>query len=417
MGGEAMALWPNGKGQVRFSLKEAWYAKSLLVHFRQVGPDAPAPKAAVEVSAGGSPPERRDGVCQAAGGEGMAIIPLNRPVQQIALSVESAGGPVAVDEIMLLPAENLARGCSYTLDPPFKAKYPDPDGRKLTDGQVSTRGFGDGKTVGWASWHGAPNVSGVLDTGETRPIDAVEAHVEGGTYGAVHFPERVAVSLSEDWRRWTKVVESAGKPQETVSLAMDGTQCLLGWLKLPVKGVRGRYVRMRFAVDTWLMISEVRVISHGQNVALGRPYSLMPQPTSDEQYADNSGKLTDGQCSRPGSGWRECVGYAKTDPTITVDLGATQTISVARIHLTGGGPGAVFFPAEVTVATAMDGKAWTPAGVTRDHPPETGHAPATGFMGVTFEPHEARFVRFHLKRHGWVMPDEIEVYPAAGGNH
>jgi hypothetical protein len=62
------------------------------------------------------------------------------------------------------------------------------------------------------------------------------------------------------------------------------------------------------------------------------------------------------------------------------------------------------------VSTSEDGKTWTPAGVTQDHPPEDGKAPAVGFMGVRLNPREARFVRFHVKRHGWAMPDEMEVY-------
>jgi hypothetical protein len=31
-------------------------------------------------------------------------------------------------------------------------------------------------------------------------------------------------------------------------------------------------------------------------------------------------------------------------------------------------------------------------------------------MGVRFDPREARFVRFQVKRHGWAMLDEMEVY-------
>jgi hypothetical protein len=38
-------------------------------------------------------------------------------------------------------------------------------------------------------------------------------------------------------------------------------------------------------------------------------------------------------------------------------------------------------------------------------------------MGLTFEPRGARFVRFHLKRHGWAMPDEVEVIPALESKH
>ena len=87
------------------------------------------------------------------------------------------------------------------------------------------------------------------------------------------------------------------------------------------------------------------------------------------------------------------------------------------MHLVGGGPGAVYLPEEVSVFATEDGKAWTPVGVARDHPKESGDSSLTAFMGLTFEPREARFVRFHLKRHGWAMPEEVEVIPAPESSH
>jgi hypothetical protein len=416
MGGPEMVQWPKGNGLVRVNLTEAWYAQSLLVHFRRLNGKPSAPKLTAEISAEGTPPERREAVCQFSDNTGLAILPVNRPVQRLVLTIADAPA-IAVDEIILLPGENLARGCAYTLDPPFHAKYPDPAGRKLTDGQVTTRGFGDGKTVGWAGWAGTNTVTIVVDTGEIRPIDSVEVHVEGGEYGGVRFPERTAVSVSEDGRQWTKVSESQAPPRETTSVNLGGPVCLLGWLKLPTQGARGRHVKLRISTNAWLMVSEIRVLSKGQNVALGRPYSLAPPPTSDDKYADNTGKLTDGIYSKSGAGWSRCAGFDKADPTITVDLGSSRRLAAARVHLVGGGPGGVYFPKEVSVSTSDDGNTWTPVGATRDHPKERGDTGLTAFMGLTFEPRGARFVRFHLKRHGWAMPDEVEVIPALESKH
>ena len=82
------------------------------------------------------------------------------------------------------------------------------------------------------------------------------------------------------------------------------------------------------------------------------------------------------------------------------------------MHLQVGGPGGVYFPECVSASTSVDGQTWTPAGDTREHPPEESKAAAAAFMGLSFEPREARFVRFTFKKRGWLMLDEIEVFPA-----
>ncbi|MBM4047694.1 MAG: DUF4855 domain-containing protein, partial [Planctomycetes bacterium] len=264
IGAEPMAVWPKGIGTLRFDLQEDWFAQSLIVHFRRLDGRPFSPSAGVE------------GLRATADDEGFASIPLHRPVRHLTLTVQDRdGGVVAVDEVALLPAPNLALGCPYTLDPPFPPKYPDIGGLELTDGQT-TRGFGDGKTVGWASWEGIHTVTVAVDLGETRPISAVEAHLQGGGYAGVRFPKRTAVAVSDDGRLWTKVAESRAEPMDVEPC---GENCALGWLRVPTPSVRGRFVKLHFWPEGWLMLSEVRVLSDGQNVALGRPYSLTPQPT------------------------------------------------------------------------------------------------------------------------------------------
>jgi len=402
MGGEAMAVWRKGRGEARFTLPQAWYAESLLVHFRRVNKKAFSPRLSLEGAAASA----------AADKGGWAVVPLNRPVQGLVLAVEDPeAGTVAVDEVALLPAKNLAAGCSYTYEPPFKAKYPDTRGRELTDGELS-RGFGDGKTVGWAKWAMVREVAVLVDVGATRALDSVEAHLQGGGYASVEFPDFVSAAVSEDGKKWTRVAVSGGLPAETESREVEGMRCALGWLKLPTSGARGRYVKVRLSPQSWLMLSEIRVMSGGVNVALNQPYSINPQPTGEENYADNSGLLTDGAYAPAGSGWKTCAGFNTADPAVTLDLGAAQRVGSARVHVQGGSPGGVYFPEEVAVATSVDGQTWLPAGETREHPSEENKSAAATFMGVTFEPREVRFVRFRVKRRGWAMLDEIELYPA-----
>ena len=401
-GGEAKAEWQKGRGEAHVELPEAWYAESLLIHFRQLRKRKFAPNVVVDNVAGTHPADK----------DGWAVVPLNRPVQKISLAVEDvAAGVVAVDEVALLPAKNLAAGCSYTYDPPFHAKYPDTGGRELTDGEVS-RGFGDGKTVGWEAGSTAREITAVVDTGASRAIETVEAHVQGGGSASVEFPERVAIAVSEDGKKWTRVAASGAEPAEKESREINGRISALGWLKFPTPGAHGRYIQLKIMPKGWLMLSEVRVLSGGVNTALNRPYSITPQPTGEDQYADNSGLLTDGYYTKAGTGWKTCAGFNAADPTVVLDLDAVCRIGTARVHLQGGGTAGVVFPKQVSVSTSVDGKAWSPAGETREYPTEQNKLAAAAFMGVTFAPREARFVRFHFQRRGWVMLDEIEIFPA-----
>lgn len=411
MGGQAPVQWSQSRVRLRFDLSEGWFAESLEVHFRRVKDHRLAPR--IQVRGGPSLQVRSFQALLRQGEAGAwATVPLHCPLQWLDLTLEDPlAETIAVDEVVLLPALNLARGCPYTLDPPLEAKYPDTGGRKLTDGQVTVEGFGDGKTVGWAQWAGVSVVTVVVDTGDIRPLEAVEVHLQGGGYGAVHFPSHTAVAVSEEGQRWTQVALSQAEPTEVESRSMGDQRCALGWLRVPLEGLRGRYVKLLFWPQGWLMLSEVRVLSGGHNVALNQPYLLHPQPTSEGKYPDNSGKLTDGFYSRPQGAWQDWVGFDQADPVVTVDLGGRRCLRGGRIHLLGGGGGGIWFPAEMAMFLSDEGQSWMAAGTTTAHPPETGKAMVTGFMEVYFLPQEARFVRFCLKRRGWAMLDEVEVIP------
>ncbi len=340
-------------------------------------------------------------------------LPPDRLPHKLELTVtERHLGATGLDEVALLPARNLALGRPYVLEPPFPAAYPDPDGKKLTDGEITREGFGDGKTVGWSEWDGTSEVTLVFELEQVASVDEVALHLQGGGYGAVHFPRFVGASVSEDGVRWRLVSSTRQPPASTEPLTLsDGLgRAELGWLRLPMHGEKARLVKLRLKVHGWLMLSEVQILSAGQNLALGRPYTLQPAPTSSARYADNTGKLTDGVYSTEGSGWALCAGFDQGEPSVTVDLQVLKPIRLARAHLVGGGPGAVWFPEEMRVAVSVDGKQWFPVGATRERPAESGDKPAVGFMAVQFAPRQARYVRFQFVRRGWLMVDELEVW-------
>lgn len=399
VGGDDMAMWHSGRGEARFSLPDPWRAESLLVHFRRIEGRKFAPRASADFAGG----------VFAADQDGVARLPLHRTIQEFHLTLEDAdAGAVAVDEIALLPAENLAADCAYTYEPAFVPTYPDSGNRELSDGALST-GFGDGKTVGWASWSGAGDVVATLDLGGGKDIDSIDVHAQGGGQAAIEFPERITASVSDDGKQWARAAEYRCSPRQKGN---GGTGACLDWIRMATASAHGRFVRLTMTGKGWLMLSEIRVLSGGENVALSRPYALKPQPTGKGQYSDNANLLTDRYYQRAAGGWKACAGFNKADPTITLDLGAIRRIGSARIHVHGGGPGGVYFPAVISLSTSTDGKRWDAGGETNQHPAENGKTAVATFMGVDLEPREVRFVRFHAKRRGWIMMDEIEVFPA-----
>ncbi|MBI3922151.1 MAG: DUF4855 domain-containing protein, partial [Armatimonadetes bacterium] len=327
------------------------------------------------------------------------------PVSELQL-VFNGKAPFSCDEVQLLPAPNLALSKPYALDPPFPSAYPDGGG-ELTDGDLTAEGFGDGKTVGWVQT--IPEVT--VDLGGVRSIEAARVHVEGGGHGWVNFPERITVSTSVDGDSWTRVAEGRPEPELTADRAVEGGRMSLGWMKLQITPTETRFVRLRFVTTGWTMLSEIAVLASGENVARGARYLLHPQPTSQEKYADNAGYLTDGRYGS-GFGWAGCAGWDKADPAISVDLQAERTVGAVSAHVIGGGAGAVYFPSKVSFSVSSDGVSWREIGAVTDAPgKEERNGVLPGAMSVALpQPVEARFVRVHIQRHGWVMVDEIEVF-------
>ena len=158
------------------------------------------------------------------------------------------------------------------------------------------------------------------------------------------------------------------------------------------------------------VISEVEILSWGKNVAANAKYHLRPLPTSSEKYADTTAKLTDGIYTTSDFGQGRAVGWSKEQPCITIDLGSPTDIAKVSAHVLGGGPGGVWFPKKMSVATSLDGQKWETMGETTEHPPEVNNRFARGYMTVSAKPKKCRYARLQFDRHGWLMVDEIELF-------
>lgn len=336
-----------------------------------------------------------------------APAPLARELKFVV--VPKPGQAVAADEIEVYPAQNLAQGKPYEFTPELPEKYGDPGRRKLTDGQVSERGFGDGRTVGWY----LRDTEVTLDLGDGRTVDAVRAHVEGGGYAAVHFPTRIDVLVSADGQTWNWLRSMTGEPRPLLYDKPQGDKARLqlGWLETTFPPTNARFVKLQIAPNGWLMLSELEVLSQGRNVASGKTYNLRPAPTSASPYGDTTGLLTDGILTTSGFGQHRAVGWDKGQPTVTLDLQAPTTVAMVAAHVLGGGQGGVYFPKTVTVATSLDGHQWSSPIATSEHPPEKGGESLKTYLSVRFPPERCRYVQLQFAPHGWLMLDEVEVFP------
>lgn len=157
----------------------------------------------------------------------------------------------------------------------------------------------------------------------------------------------------------------------------------------------------------------------GENIALGKPYTLSPQPS----YAlcsdpDDDIQLTDGK-STEGHFWtqRGTVGWTRPGfSMITVDLGQVEPVAGVAFT-TAAGAASVTWPAEIRILVSDDGMTFRDVGdlVALDHQ-QNGPWP-DGYAIRRVVTHDlatrARYVRFlaiPLAAAPYLFVDEVEVF-------
>lgn len=340
------------------------------------------------------------------GGAGWITVALpSAPAEEVRF--ELTGAQATWDELQVRPAPNLAQGKPYRVLPAFTSQYPDTEDKELTDGLLTAQGFGDGRTVGW---FGNPEVTVRLDLGQTRELTVARAFVEGGGYAAVWDPPTTQVWGSADGTAW-RLLAGQTPGREQVAAEQVGEEAMqLSWLSQGFPAASVRYLEYRFTTRGWLMLSELEALTGGTNVAAGCRYYLWPTPKSEQRYADDGRRLTDGDTSRPSDGWHKAVGWSDGTPEIIVDLLRPQPVGIVRAHILGGGNGGVWYPAAVGFSTSPDGTTWTAEVSVSAQLPEPGNASQATFVEAALPPGEARFVRLRLQRRGWAMIDEVQVF-------
>ncbi|MHB8994072.1 MAG: DUF4855 domain-containing protein [Armatimonadota bacterium] len=409
--------WPSGKGVFTLDAPDDQYMGRLWLH--AVKPADGQWPSRVEVAYRG----RSIAVDLPDPGNGWAsYFPVDLPVPpagrvQVRIEGKTAHQPIALDEVELEVARSLVLGKPYTFDPPPQtgaktANYSD-DGRKLTDGHFA-ESFADGNLAGQMG--GTPYL--IADLGQVQPIEKVRIHAWGGGLAHTYFPTATIVSTSVDGVEWRPLLQPIVPPAEPA----EPKAITKSWLEASLGTTSARYVKLDFVTHFFVLIDEIEVISNGVNIARSKPYRfVLKTPQAPGRYLDDGRKLTDGETSSGFLDHTKAVGSLTADPIVTVDLERPQQVSLASAHVCGGGWAGICYPTEVRVETSLDGQTWTPSAVTTEHPEEpTGPTnvlfpvPATklrtvGLIEVPLDT-TARFVRWHFKRRGYCLLDEVEVY-------
>ena len=366
-------------------------------------------------------------------------VPINANVLEFEIALKAFPGssiprprdlrpdPIDRDELV----HHAAFGAHYSVSPTTDAAYGDTPAGLLTDGIIPAKGWGKGRTIGWQG--SKVRTSAILDLGREVAIERVEVHGPGGGYGGVNFPSETRVLLASDR---PAPVEAAGLGQIPNGLTVgtcgplsidrrrtpndaDGQVAV----SFPA-GARGRYVTVSQHGESWLMLSEIRAISGGKNVAAAAPYTLFPPPTptsiADQskreenlRYPDDGIRLTDGIVAQgfiPNqvTGWR-----GQSPPTITIDLPELRPVRKVRIWALRGGKAGIFAPGKVTVSLSTNRTTWD-APVVASAPPgpkEDGERCEATAFEIVFPPGTtAQQVRIDFAPgKGWTMVSEIEV--------
>ncbi len=155
----------------------------------------------------------------------------------------------------------------------------------------------------------------------------------------------------------------------------------------------------------------------GENIALGRPYTLAPKPAySYSTDEDDAIQLTDGEYT-VGYFWTQTttVGWQNTQyADITIDLGEVKPIVGCSFN-TAAGVAGVAWPATITILASDDGQDWYSGGdliaLSAIHglptpEPYTTHR----FVTDALQLHGRYFRLMAAPSGGFLFCDEIEVY-------
>ncbi len=362
------------------------------------------------------------------------VVPVGTTVEAARIRFEpsSSVGSARLSGIGIKPTAPAIRNDHLALQQPYtfppaqvaKAKYGD-DGTKLTDGVIPALGYPEGRSVGWLN----EAVAIRFDLGSAMPVSEVRLFAQGGGAGACEWPVNCTTYLCTDASAPLGSSGLGAPPNGLTLVAPEPVKVIRrrndtnldGVIVFrPAKPALARYVTVSLEPNSWIMLTEMKILSNGRNVAPEATYTLTPPPTRDESeenvYLDDGKKLTDGQVADGFKG-HMLVGWQGSEPRVTtIDLGRSRPIGSITAWSLRGGDAGIYAPESATFELSQDGVEWFGATkVAYAGPAEDGStcsaAPFTAAMPAGAS---ARWVRVTVvARKEWAMLSEVEVWPPA----
>lgn len=322
--------------------------------------------------------------------------------------------------------DNVAAGLEVTSSRIAGDNYPDGNGLKLTDGSYA---FSWDDMVGF---EGSDPIVLTVDLGKTYDeISSVALKVMRSDGSAVSLPASFIVSISEDGLLYDDLGMGTAFVGGEVANDSIGTMV---WSDSEYPGY-GRYLQVQVqpGAGEWTMLAELLVgngdvpadylsesgtptTAEAVRVSVGKPYSLVPEPSETYGDPDNT-KVTDGSYEYA---WGDMIGFdtPAINPTVVIDLGE-RVEGITRVSglfmrsfLSGAN-----FPKSLIVSVSDDGETFEVVGLaTRTVPdPYVNEYINSIYWQDLEQPVAARYVKVEIRPRGeaWTMLAEVMVQTGA----
>ncbi len=238
---------------------------------------------------------------------------------------------------------NLVYGKKYTSSIIPDSKYPDTDGKELTDGVLAVSPTTS--DAAWAGFNGKIKAENnvTFDLEEVKSFEEVKVNFLTAS-GGISVPNNILIEISSDGNQWTpfmpddsaySVIIDLGEEQEfqrvSVGLLNASGKTASGvykYISTVPEAVNARYVRLSWVFDTsWVFVDEVQInavqtprekntpekMGEGvsdldpENIAFGKSYEVNSDFASF--YPDSGIKLTDGRHGTSSADSKEWVAF------------------------------------------------------------------------------------------------------------
>jgi len=314
-------------------------------------------------------------------------------------------GNTPTGALKIVKENNLAIGATYEYSRADDwGYYPDTDNKELIDGQVGSLSYTDAKWVGYA---GVFYIT--FDLGEKQAFSEFRTTFLNNPGPAIHIPEVVTVSYSDDKENWNVLA--------TDTLIAPEADTLYDYVVTAPEKVSGRYVRLEVVKSRgWSFLGEVQILRNplsnphadDNNVAQRKEYT---STVAAENEDTGLKELTDGNYAGNNYEDEAWTGFAKAseDTEIVVDLGAFRTFEQIDVRFLYNPANGIDLPDTLDVFLSDDDVTYRELGQVTIPELDTLLAAVSTYNYAFGQKETARYVKLVFPADEKVYIDEIEV--------